>query len=295
MKKNPCLRIFAALVALLLFLLCFAACGAASSYKNDAGKDSVSASPEKGDGLGATDAPTLGTVTDRKIIKTFSLSAETKEFDAATTSLNTLITQNGGYVESMSSNNQSLNGSGHFERYASYTIRIPAEKADAFVSAVGGLFNLTSNRAEVEDISESYYSIEAKLEELQVERASLLDILESTETKADYSLWLTVHQRLSEVTQQIAVYQGQINRYDSEVTYSTVYLTLDEVLSYSDTDEDSFWTRLGNSFVGGWQDFLSGVQAFCIWFVGAIPAFLVIALIATGTVLIVKRVRRSKK
>ena len=147
----------------------------------------------------------------------------------------------------------------------------------------------------MEDVSETYYSIEARLEELQAERDSLLDMMNATETKQDYSLWLTVSQRLSEVRQEIAVYQGQLNRYDSLVAYSTVKLSISEVLNYTAVANSSFGSRLGNSFVEGLQGFWQGVQNFLIWFVGALPVLVLLAAAAVAVVLVIRRARRKRK
>ncbi len=295
MKKNACLRLFTLLFVLLVALPALFGCASHVSDKTEnMGMSSAPSEDKENAGLGTDASVSLDSVAERKLIKTYYLDAETKDFDAATASLNTLITQNGGYVENLSSNKQSLHNTGSFSRHSTYTIRIPAENAEAFVGSVSAFLNLTTNRASVKDISETYYSIEAKLEELQVERASLLDILENADTKNDYSMWLTVHQRLSEVTQQIAVYQGQINRYDSQVAYSTVELSIQEVLTYSETGESNFGKRLGNSFVNGWKDFGAGAQNFLVWLAGAIPALLIIGAIVTGVVLLVRRSKKRK-
>jgi len=249
---------------------------------------------------GLNDTTTSAGVPDgaeRKIIKTFDIGSETKDFDAAIGSLHTLIAEHGGYVESSTSSNKSLNNkSDSYTRYASYTVRVPAENAEAFVGSVGTLFNITSNKSYVEDISETYYSIEARLEELQVERDSLMQVLEQPETAKDYDLWLTVNQRLSEVRQQIAVYQGQINRYDSRVAYSTVNLSINEVIHFTEVSENrSFGSRLGAAFREGWSNFAVGMQDFIIWFAEALPVLILLGAIATGVAFIIRAARKKKK
>ncbi len=236
-------------------------------------------------------------VAERKVIKTYQVNAETKAWDQAVKTLEQLIGDNGGYLESARVNNQSYhNRSDSYTRYASYTIRIPAEKADAFMTSVGNMMNITSNQSTVEDISETYYSMEARLEELKVERDALLDILNQDATKKDYSFWLTVKQRLSEVTQQIAVYQGQLNRYDGKVAYSTVHLELNEVLTYSSAQgEKGFWASLGEAFLEGWSGFFLFLQDFAIFVVGCMPVLLLLSGIALLIVFLVKRSKKKRE
>lgn len=296
MKTKKALGLIA--VMLVLLLLCFTACSAANKGSDDAFY--TPGDQEKADfGNGFTDEELTGETNlsaDRKIIKTFDISSETKDFEQATAGLQQMITAYGGYVESSSSSNQSLSSSSSdYARYATYTIRIPAEQVDGFVGSMGNLFHVTSNRSYVEDVSETYYSIEAKLEELQTERASLLDILNQQETKEDYSMWLTVHQRLSEVTQQIAVYQGQLNRYDSKIAYSTVNLSICEVLVYSEVQVNTqFGTRLASAFRSGWNGFVTVMQELLLIFAHLLPFLLLFALIGLIVFLILKAVQKRK-
>lgn len=301
MKKYG-IRLLTLILILAAVAIGFASCKAASKDGGAEDMNMMEAPSEAGKTEigGLNDPSTSAGVPDgaeRKIIKTFDIGSETKDFDAAISSLHTLIAEHGGYVESSTSSNKSLNNkSDSYTRYASYTVRVPAENAEAFVGSVGTLFNITSNKSYVEDISETYYSIEARLEELQVERDSLMQVLEQPETAKDYDLWLTVNQRLSEVRQQIAVYQGQINRYDSRVAYSTVNLSINEVIHFTEVSENrSFGSRLGAAFREGWSNFTVGMQDFIIWFAEALPVLLLLGAIATGVVFIIRAARKKKK
>ena len=302
--KRRYTHFFALLLSLTLLCICFASCGMASDngFKGEVapGAPSImdgSSSSEDVGLLNKDESVNTPDDAERKIVKTFRISSETKEFDSATTKLNELILQNGGYVQESSSNNKSYNNnSNRYNRNANYVIRIPAENADAFVNSVGGLLNVTNSQSTVEDISETYYSMEARLEELLVERDALLEILSNTETTKDYSMWLTVKSRLSEVKQQIAVYQGQLNRYDSQVAYSTVHLSITEVINYTDNAENnSFGSRLLTAFKSGWSDFAEGLGDFIVWFVGAFPVLLLLAGIATAITMIIRRSVRKNR
>jgi len=304
MKKHTSL--YSLLIVLLSLVLLLASCSASSEADGGAMEDVKNElyGEEIAPGVGTTGNPNVdqeepdsANASERKIIKTFEISAETKDYNAAITALDTLIAQHGGYVESSSSSNKSLkNSSDTYTRHASYTIRIPAEQADAFVGSMGNTFNVTSNSSSVEDVSESYYSIQARLEELLAERDSLIDILNADETKKDYQLWLTVTQRLSEVRQQIAVYQGQINRYDSKIAYSTVNLSIHEVLAYSASGENnSFGSRLKAAWSDGWNGFVIGLGNVVIWHAEALPTLLFLGVLAIAIVFFVRALCRKGK
>ena len=297
MKKHSFIKFLALSLALLCTCLLVVSCakGAEDTVMNEV----APMSPTEGEaGLGNLNVTIdFSQASERKVIKKFNISCETKNFEGALDSLNTLIAEYNGYVESANTQNKSMNNSSdHYTRSATLTVRIPAEQADAFVASVGDLLHITENNSSAEDVSETYYSVEARLEELKTERDSLLQIMESINHQKDYNFWLTVNQRLSEVTQQIAVYQGQINRFDGQIAYSTVQLSLREVLNYSAINQNNtFGKRLGTAFVNGWNDFVVFCQGFAIWFAQALPMLVLLGVIATGAILIVRRTRQKKR
>ncbi|MBQ9805514.1 MAG: DUF4349 domain-containing protein [Clostridia bacterium] len=308
MKNRKQLSIISLVLILLLTLSLLTSCGggketaadgSVGGYGGDTGESMNSSTAPSDPGLtdSSLSLPDMTGKAGTKVIKTFTLSAETTDFDTAIASLTTLVTEHEGYVESSNTTNQSLSGKNQaYIRRANYTLRIPAEAADAFVSSLGNSLHVTSNSSTVEDVSENYYSIEARLEELQVERDSLLEILDSPETTKDYNLWLTVKQRLSEVTQQIAVYQGQLNRYDSKIAYSTVNLSITEVLNYTSTAEDnSFGSRMSAAFSEGWTSFVEGTQSFAVFLAENFPGVIIFLLIANAAWIIPVTIVKKQK
>ena len=284
------------LVALaLLTVLSFASCAAA---KDSAGNlYAPEASPESpsvgmgSDGLTSSDLP--ADAVERKIIKTYELTAETKEFDATVAALDALVAEYGGYVESNSVTNRNYNSK--VARYASYKFRVPAENAEAFVGSIGNTLNVTRQYSNAQDISESYYSIEATLEELRIERDSLLNMMQSLDTQKDYNFWLTIQTRLSEVRQQIARYQAQLNNYDSRVEYSTVSLTVNEVVNYTPAEEEPFGTRIANAFTTGLEEFAEFSVDFAVWFAEALPFIVLLVIILIPVSIIIRRRRAKRK
>ena len=290
--KNKTLRLVLVLLALVT-VLCFASCS--KSY-DSVGNSSAGLAPETpeigitNDKLTSSNLPT--DTVERKIIKTYELNAETKEFDATVAALEALVEQYGGYVESNSVTNRNYNSK--MSRYASYKFRIPAENAEAFVGSIGNTLNVTRQNSNAEDVSESYYSIEATLEELQIERDSLLNMMASLDTQKDYNFWLTIQTRLSEVRQQIARYQAQLNNYDSRIEYSTVSLYINEVVTYTPAEEESFGTRIANAFSAGLTEFGEFATDFVVWCAEALP-FLVLFGIVLVVVCIISRRARAKR
>ena len=230
---------------------------------------------------------------ERKIIKTVNMTAETKEYDKAIATIADMIKSNGGYIESSSTNGKSYNNYGTYRRYASYTIRIPAENLDAFLGAIGQSLNITSNNASQNDVSGSYYDIVSRLETLNAEKTALLAMYEKAET-VEYML--QIQQRLYDVIEEIEAYTTRLNYYDGQVSYSTVHLNINEVIEYTDiTEPITYGERVADAFKDSWEDFAEGCQDFSIWFVGAIPTLLVLAAIGGAITLIVLHIVRKPK
>ena len=290
--KNKMFRILLVVLSLLT-VLAFASCSAAKDSAGNLYAPEVSPeAPTVGmgdDKLNSTTPP--ADITERKIIKTYELNAETKEFDTTVASIAALVAEHGGYVESNSVSNRNYNSK--MARYASYKFRIPAENADAFINSLGNTLNVTRNNSYVQDVSESYYSIEATMEELQIERDSLLNMMQSLDTQEDYNFWLTLQTRLSEVRQQIARYQAQLNNYDNRIEYSTVSLYINEVVTYTPAEEGSFGTRISNAFSAGLTEFGECAVDFVVWCAEALP-FLVLFGIVLVVVCIISRRARAK-
>ena len=75
-------------------------------------------------------------------------------------------------------------------------------------------------------------------------------------------------------------------------------VTLDEVRDYVEvpTAKITFGERIVKTFKQSWKNFAEGFQNFTVWFIGAIPTFLVLAVIAGGVaIIIVTTVKRAKK
>lgn len=250
----------------------------------------------KGDAsLSDSAAPDSGDY-ERKIIKTVNITAETKSFDAAVDAINGYVSNYGGYIQGSELSGKSLDYYGrYYERYASYTIRVPAENLDAFLGDVGKTLNIVRNHGTIDDVSPQYYDIVSRLETLETEKQALQKMYEQADS-IDYML--QVQQRLYDVIEEIEAYTTKLNYYNNQVAYSTVYLKVDEVVEYTEIQEEpeTYGERIARAFTESWKDFAEGCRDFSVDFVYAIPTLLVIAFIgAAVTVIVILIVRADHK
>lgn len=235
---------------------------------------------------------------EAKIIRTFVLNAETKEYDGTIDALYDAIALHSGYVSSSKVSGKSYNQYGDkYNREATLVIRIPADKADEFIQSLDGSMNVTSSSSAEQDVSNSYYSITARMETLNTERQSLLAMMGSINNATDYDFWYTLQKRISEIEQQLAEYQAQIDLYDNKVSYSTITLTLFEVIEYTPktVEEPSFFERIGKAFSESWKAFGEFCMDFAVFTVAALPTLIVLVVLGTAALIIVRAIVKKKK
>ncbi len=282
-----------------LSLILLSSCSKQNS-SNDWG-DEVAPDAEIGDSVLEENAGTTNDLTadnlpkEAKIIRTVNLEGETKDFDKASKAIKTNLGETGGYIEkSEITGGKNLHGGSSAHR-AVYTLRIPAEKLDAFLSQAEGLLNITSTNESTTDVTLDYYDIESRLNTLKAKKTALEAMLEKAQTIDEI---LLIQDNLYDVIADIESYQSQLNAYDSKVDYATVNLTVTEVIEYTETEEPKFLERISEAFVETWQNFGDFIQDLAVVIVYAMPflVFLaIIVIIAIVAALIIKRKKKKKE
>ena len=217
-----------------------------------------------------------------KIIYTANLTLESKDYDAARAALDEALADADGYMES--SNESTYTGS---SRSLSLTLRVPQEHYASFLAAAAQAGNLVNRSEQAEDVTSQYVDLEARLANLKAQRTRLQELQASADSLSDL---LEIESSLSDVQYQLESYQSQLDWYSDQVECCTVYISLDEVQTYTPVDE-SFASRLQNALLDGWANFTGGVQDLAVIIVGCWPAIVVGAI---GGV-IFYRVRHPRK
>ena len=295
------------LMLAVVLMLCFVFTSCAAS-KNDYNSGAMAPSMPEVDsdyGYGNVELPEKNESADngntqelaQKIIRTVTMDAQTKEFDKAVTAIRAALKTAGGFEETFRTTNRSYGSTDYYARTAYMVLRIPAEKLDAFLNEVGGMVHVTSQNANVQNVTSEYYDIEARLNVLESERAVYEKMLANAKTTAEM---LSIQDRLYNVISEIEAFKTRLRVLDSQVSYSTVTMNLSEVVEYSKINEPSpyFSDRVYDAFVTSWEKFAENAQDFAVWFIRAFPTLLILAMpgiivwIIIGSV---KAKRRRKK
>lgn len=235
---------------------------------------------------------------ERKLIKNVYLNIETLEFDAACRTIEENINAIGGYIESSSVYSDSYsyyNDSYRKNRDASYVLRVPREKLDSFVNAIGNIGTITNQSSSTEDVTLSYLDVEARAKSLKLQQEKLFELLEKAEYIEDI---IALEERISEVTYQLEAQESMLKNYDNLVSFSTVTLNLSEVKRVTVAEPETVGERIAAGLDDTFYDIKEGFKDFAVDFVVNLPFIIiwlaVLAIIVLVIVLIAKLCKKGR-
>lgn len=232
-------------------------------------------------------------VDSQKVVKNASVTAETKNYAEATDKLKALISTNGVVIASSNTKVEaSYYSSNDMLRNANYVLKVPAEKFDAFIDGLGEFLNITYITTSTEDVSDMYYDLEAVIETLNAKRDSLLEMLNATDSKTNFSYWKQLTEELTEIETQIARYEAQMKALSGRVNYSTVTLSLTEVGELTETEEQTYGDELAEAIKNGFEFILEFFKAILVIIIYLLP----FGIVSGGVFAIIFcSIRHSKK
>lgn len=233
-----------------------------------------------------------------KIIYSGSASVETIHFEETVKQVYELIGLYDGFLESSYVTGRDYHSSYYdsfARRNASFTIRIPRDRFQSFTGELETLGNLTHSSLEAQNITTAYRDTESRLRSYRTQETRLLEMLEKAETVEDM---LYIEDRLSSVRYNIESLTGNLNNWDSKLSYSTLSLSVQEVKKL--TEETPLIRTFGQEIVEGVEDscrwLVEAVQDIVIFIASAIPVLILPAAAVVGIVLLVRaKIRKKRK
>ncbi len=309
--KRP-VRFFIPILPLLLMTLLLAGCGSSAAKSSGAPEQytseaDASASAEDAgggtDNTEETDTPdasegTDGTISEEKLVYTASVTLQTLQYKDSCSSIKQKIKAAGGFIESEQETDSDY---AWYDSAAStfratmrleLTIRIPAEKYNDFLDSLSGDGKILSKSSSVQNITKSYYDTQAVIEGLETQQNRLNEMMAQAETVEDM---IAIETRLSEVQVELQQEKRALSSMDTDVRYSTVYLSVTEVSRYSDTSKGiTFPERLVSALKGSAEFFLSTLENLLFFLIYALPVALFAVLIFVIIRAIVRKVPKRK-
>jgi len=220
------------------------------------------ASDESDSSSGGSEAESPET---RKIIRDANLSLRVEEYEAAKAEIDAIVAEVRGfygdvYVTHVDDRPSSAN----------LVLRIPADQLDATISRLRRLGNVTSEQVSSRDITGQFFDTQARVESKQTLERRLLSLLDdSSDAVQKLADIVAVEERLANVRAEIERLQGQLNRWQHQVRYSTLTLSLNMIrprAEYPDEPivEPSLGERSGNALNSSARSLVDVGESFVI-------------------------------
>lgn len=178
------------------------------------------------------------------------------------------------------------------QRTATYEFRIASDRFQDACEGIGNFSGKVVSRSiESEDMTRDYNNNNDRLDALRAERDQLMALAEEADT-AD--ALVVIYDHIADINTEISSLETNQNDITYDADYATLYLTIEEVLDYTETPDDGepFLTRIRNAFTGGWGLFVTGVESLVLIAVGMWP---VVVLLAAVILVIFFTAKKSRK
>ncbi len=231
-----------------------------------------------------TSGSATGEKTNRKIVKTATLSIKTKNYETFMNGVKQKIEQYGGYIEQ----SQEYNYDNASNRNANMNVKVPADKLEKFIEELAAIGTITSKTIASSDITDSYIDVESRIKALETEEETLLGLLKKAESLTDV---IELQERLSTVRADLERIKAQKQSYDGMVAYSGVTLDINEVERVVEGD-DTFFGEVKEKLMNNLYDLGDFFREFAINFIAALPYIAILGVVAVVVIVVVKKVKK---
>lgn len=242
------------------------------------------------------EAPSV--LSEEKLVYTCDMIVETTKYQETAALLKAKIKEFGGIIESETETDS--DNSWYYSDHKRYSasmrmylvVRIPAARYSEFVESAGSFGKVRQKSQNVQNISRRYSDTEARIRALETEETRLLEMLGKASTVEEM---LYVEKRLTEVEYELASQRSALSGMDVDVAYSTVNITLTEVLEYTEEERPAvtFIQRIGHAFSDMWENLGDFSEGFVIVLIYLIP-LIVVAGIVLLVIFLVRKARDKK-
>ncbi|MEO8234378.1 MAG: DUF4349 domain-containing protein [Flavobacterium sp.] len=208
--------------------------------------------PETGDESNITNSPEK--TTETKIIKTGNLRFESSNLESSFQTVQKAVAKHKAIIQNDDS------GKDDYSVYRNFTIRIPNQDFDAFISEISqGVSHFDKKEISQQDVTEEYVDIEARMNAKKKLEARYIQLL----TKANkVSEMLEIEKQLAEIREEIEAKEGRLKYMQSQVSMSTINIEM-----YTNNPSESgvtvsyggkIWNEIKSGF-NGLSSFLLGI------------------------------------
>lgn len=250
---------------------------------------------------------TTNRINDEKLIYNCSITIDSLDYPKAIKSFRSLIEKYDGFLQNEnetdnSDANQNDNyyiyygnqnkKDGRIDKRYTYTatVRVPSKNYNAFVEETGDIGDVRNKNAHVDNITQNYYDLKAELEVLETKYQRFLEMLKKAKTTTEI---LEIENSITSLETQINQIKTTLNRYDNDVAYSYVNVSIRQVKEYAEEETDT--STVGGAVESSWDSFCDFLHEILIGFIYMLPYLLVIAVITLLIIFIVRMATRKSR
>lgn len=218
------------------------------------------------------------------VAKEAHLTVDVKDLEDFDSNISKLVQDMGGYFTN--TDIQNYDGEYSTDRYAYYTLKVPADKLDDFINTIDGAATITERNISSEDISLQYIDNDARLEASKTEREKLLKLMDEATEVSDM---IEIESRLSDVQYQIDSAEQQKRTLKGRVDYSLVNITAHEERNVEHPIRKAFEINFREQILDGMEN---AVKTF-VRIIAAIPVIIIVTAFIILFIWVLKKVLRK--
>lgn len=245
-------------------------------------------------GLSSEQTAAVPSSGSRKLIRTVHIESETTEFDTLLSQVTKKVEMLGGYVEKSEIYGKRITDKDFASaKSAQLTVRIPGDRLGQLITEVEDSSNVVMKSEDTSDVTLQYADVESRKKSLEIEQERVWALLE----KADnLDMILSLESRLTEIRYNLENMESQLRLYDNQVSYSTVHLSIREVVELSQEQPPSKTSvdRMKRGFKDNLKNVGNGVTNLLVAFVANLPYIILLTVTALIVASIAKVTHRRK-
>lgn len=264
----------------------------AESYAYDGYAAEEAPYPQEPEGSGLTELPLLAPDNDIGVSLSYTveLRLQTTSFMAGIRTLNNTVAEMKGYTVHASIQGRDLFRP-EFARQASYDYKIPSENLAKFLMAMEDNYNLLYMEQNAEDITTEQERADSRLEQLEQRQTSLQAELNAAKAASDRQ---RIEQELAEVRAELNSLRAKSREMERKVVYSTVSITLYEVIPPAEAATLTWGERLQQTGSNTAGRFAAMGQGLVLFFISALPVLVMLAVLG-GVAWVVYRAVKKRR
>ncbi len=233
------------------------------------------------------------------LVYSCNLIIDVLDFDTAIDSLRSSLDTYDAFVEKENYNDGGSSSKWLYEDEESWktynaTIRVPSDNYDEFCENAANLGDLRKKDAIVDNLTSEYYDLSTTLEIYEAKEARYLELISTVDEQTAIAL----EKELTDIQIEISRLVTRMNKIQTDVAYSYVYITINEVREYVEEPTiektDTFGQRFKNTVSQSVSGFLSVMETLLFILIYLLPHLVIIGIFIFGITALSKAIKKKR-